>query len=367
MQIPFVDLKAQYRSISTEINKVVQTVMDNTNFILGKEVQQFESDFADFCNVKFCIGVGSGTEALHLAVRALGIGAGDEVITAANTYIATALGISFAGATPVLVDINAASYNIDVNRIEKAITKKTKAIIPVHLCGQPADMDPILEIARKYDLKVIEDAAQAHGAEYKGKRCGSMGNINCFSFYPGKNLGAYGDGGAITTNDPALAEQALLLRNYGQKVKYHHQLKGYNCRLDTIQAAILGVKLRHLQQWNEKRREHAALYNELFKDTPVVAPQEMSYARHVYHIYMIRVKERDGLQDYLNGKGVATVIHYPIPIHLQEAYEDLGYKEGSFSTAEKHAKEIVSLPMFGELTDEQIHYVVDRVKDFVLK
>jgi dTDP-4-amino-4,6-dideoxygalactose transaminase len=365
MQVQFVDLKAQYRRIGSEINAAVQTVMENTNFILGKEVQQFEADFAKFCNTKHCIGVASGTEALHLAVRALGFGAGDEVITAANTYIATALGISFAGATPVLVDADPASYNIDVSKIEKAITKRTKAIIPVHLCGQPADMDPILEIARKHNLKVIEDAAQAHGSEYKGRRCGSMGDMNCFSFYPGKNLGAYGDGGAITTNDPELAERIMLLRNYGQKVKYHHLLKGYNCRLDTMQAAVLSVKLKYIEKWNEQRRQHAALYNELFKDTPVVTPQEMSYGKHIYHIYMIRVRDRDGLQNHLSAHGVSTVIHYPIPIHLQKAYEDLGYKEGSFPIAERYAKEILSLPMFPELTDEQIHYGVDKVKEYV--
>jgi len=362
MKINFVDLGRQYKNIQDEIKEAIEGVMERCDFILGSEVGRFEKDFARFCQTKFCVGVDSGTSALKLALEACCIGKGDEVITVPNTFIATALAISEAGAKPVFVEINQDSYNIDTSKIESKITKKTKAILPVHLYGQMADMDPIMEIAEKHNLKVIEDACQAHGSVYKNKKAGSIGHVGCFSFYPGKNLGAYGDAGAITTNDPEITEKIQMLRNYGQKQKYHHLAKGMNHRLDTIQAAVLNVKLKYLEKWNEARKKLALLYNKKL-DGIVITPKEMNYGKHVYHLYVIRVTERDRLLEHLKSKGIAAGIHYPIPIHLQKAYSDFAIKEGSFPLTEDYSKKIISLPIFPELTEEEVDYVVDSIKD----
>ncbi|MBI5050218.1 MAG: DegT/DnrJ/EryC1/StrS family aminotransferase [Nitrospirae bacterium] len=357
-KIQFVDLQAQYRGISDEVNKAIARVLEKGDFILGNDVSRFEDEFAAYSGCKHGVGVGSGTEALHLALMACDVGPGDEVITTANTYIATVLAISYVGARPVLVDVDPETYNIDVKKIEKAITKKTKAIIPVHLYGQPADMDSVMAIARQDKLKVIEDACQAHGAEYKGKRVGSIGDIGCFSFYPGKNLGAYGDGGMITTTDNILADRVRMLRNYGQREKYHHLVKGFNSRLDTMQAAILRVKLKRLGEWNEQRRRHAYEYNKLLKGK-VAIPYESPETWHIYHLYVVRVNDRDKIMEEFNNAGIATGIHYPVPIHLQEAYKDLGYKAGGFPITEDYAKKILSLPIFPELTSENIRKIAE--------
>ncbi len=365
MNIPFVDLKAQYQTIEPEIQPAINQVLSRCNFILGAEVEEFERNFGKFLNVRHAIGVSSGLDALRLAMAALGIGTGDEVIVPANTYIATALAVSAVGAQPVLVDCDPATYNIDVLQIEQVITPRTKAIIPVHLTGQAADMDPILEIARRRNLYVIEDAAQAHGVMYKGKPCGSIGVIGCFSFYPGKNLGAYGDAGMVTTNDQNLAERLLRLRNYGQQVKYKHVEKGLNARLDTLQATVLNVKLRYLKQWNKARVVNADKYRELLKGVGDLGFQQRApYSTHIYHIFVVETDYRDALQKHLQASGIQTVIHYPIPIHLQDAYADLGYKQGDFPHSERLAGRILSLPMYAELTDEQIKYVTDQVKSY---
>jgi dTDP-4-amino-4,6-dideoxygalactose transaminase len=355
--IPFVDLKAQYLSIKEEINDAIAKVLESTQFILGEEVQAFESEFAAYCNADYGIALNTGTSALHLALLTLGIGAGDEVITIPFTFVATVAAIDYTGAKPVFVDIDPTSYTIDVTQIEKAITERTKAILPVHLYGQPADMDPILEIAQRYGLKVIEDAAQAHGAEYKGKQVGSIGDIGCFSFYPGKNLGAYGEGGIALTNNPEYAHTMRMLRDWGQEKRYYHVLKGYNYRMDGIQGAILRVKLRHLEAWTEARRNHAKVYDELLAELEVKTPTVMPYSHHVYHIYAVRSIQRDTLQQRLQDKAIQTGIHYPIPIHLQQAYTDLGYQKGNFPNAETAANQVLSLPMYGELSLEQIETV----------
>lgn len=366
MEIPFVDLRAQYRQIQNEVDPAVLAVMQRGDFILGGAVTEFEKAFAAYCGARYCIGVDSGYSALELIIRAYDIGPGDEVITAANTFIATTLGISNAGATPVLVDCDPETYNIDVNKIEAAITPRTKAIMPVHLYGQPADMDAIRAIARKHNLYVFEDAAQASGARYKGRMAGSLGDAAAFSFYPGKNLGAYGDGGAVTTNDADIAEKIHLLRNIGQKVKYYHEVKGFNNRLDTIQAAVLRVKLPHLNDWNASRRRAAAKYAELLADLSLVTPATADYAEHIFHLYVIRMADRDALMEELKGKGIASGLHYPIPIHLQPAYAELGYRRGDFPVTEAYAEEIVSLPIFPELDDEKVAYVAEAVRAFVL-
>ncbi len=358
MKIPFVNLRKQYQSIQNEIDEAIAAVLHECNFILGEEVKLLEEEFAQFCGVKYGVGVSSGTESIHLALRAFDIGPGDEVITAANTFIATVLAISYTGARPVLVDVRSEDYNIDVSKIADAITEKTKAIIPVHLYGQCADMDPIIKIAQRYGLCVIEDACQAHGAEYKGRRAGSMGDAGCFSFYPGKNLGAYGDGGMVITDDEQIADKLRLLRNYGSTRKYYHKSKGLNSRLDTLQAAVLRVKLKYLQGWNIVRRKNAEIYNaQLTKLDDVIIPEEMLHNKHVYHLYVIRVKNRDELFDNLKQKGISVGIHYPVPIHLQEAYKDLGYRKGDFPVTEVLAKEIISLPMCPEINKEQINYI----------
>ena len=360
--IPFVDLKAQYRSIKNEIDGAISNVIENTQFILGPEVDAFEREFADYCRVRECIGVASGSDALFLSLKALGIGPGDEVISVPNTFISTIDAISRTGARPVLVDIDPETYNIDADGIEDAVTERTKAIIPVHLYGQPADMDPVMEIAEKHGLFVVEDACQAHGAEYKGKRAGSIGDVGCFSFYPGKNLGAYGDGGAITTNNKELAERLRMMRNYGQREKNRHEFMGYNARLDSVQAAILRVKLKHLEEWTDMRIKNARIYSELLSESGVAVPKVSEQRRHVFHLYVIRSKERDELRKRLEGEGISTGIHYPIPVHLQKAYKHLGYKEGSFPVSERYAKEILSLPMYPELAREQIGVVCETIK-----
>lgn len=369
MTIPLVDLKAQYLSIKDEIDAAIQRVVDSTSFIMGPDVRAFEEEFARFCGVQHAVGVDSGTAALHLAFLACGIGPGDEVITTPHTFIATIGMLGRVGARPVFVDIDPRTYNIDPARIEAAITERTQAIMPVHLYGQPAEMDPILEIADRHGLKVIEDAAQAHGAEYKGRRAGSMGHVAIFSFYPGKNLGAYGDAGALVTNDGEIAEKARLLRNHGRRDKYEHLLQGFNYRMDTLQAAILGAKLAHLKEWNEARRRHAATYRELLSGLDLVLPYEPEHVRAVYHLFVVRLQgslsqERDALREHLKARGISTGIHYPIPLHLQPAYRHLGYKEGDFPITEECARQVLSLPMYPELTQEQMEEVTRAIKEF---
>jgi dTDP-4-amino-4,6-dideoxygalactose transaminase len=364
--IPLVDLKAQYDSIKEEIAGAIQNVLNNTSFIMGEELKKFEEDFAQFCDVKYAIGVANGSDALILALRACGIGERDEVITVPHTFISTTEAITHVGGKIIFVDIDPKTYTIDISKIEEKITKKTKAIIPVHLYGQPADMDPIMRLAKEHNLKVIEDAAQAHGAEYKGKKVGSMGDVACFSFYPGKNLGAYGDAGMITTNSEEIAKKVKLLRNHGRITKkYEHEIEGYSSRLDNLQAAILRVKLKYLNQWNVMRRKNAKKYNELLnKIDGIITPYEADYAKHVYHLYVIRTEERDKLREELKPNGIATGIHYPIPLHLQPAYHYLGYKEGDFPITEKASQEIISMPMFAELREEQIEEIVEIVENY---
>lgn len=364
LQVPFVDLKVQRAALKDEIDAALEKVMANTAFILGPDVAEFEKNFAAFSEVGHAVGVDSGTSALEMALRAFDIGSGDEVITAANTFIATVLAISYVGATPVLVDIDPETYNINVDLIEDAITERTKAIMPVHLYGQPADMDSIMAIAEKHDLVVIEDAAQAHGARYKGKRAGSIGHAAGFSFYPAKNLGAYGDGGMVVTNDPKIAEKVRHLRNYGQTEKYHHVVQGFNRRLDTMQAAVLRVKLPYLDDWNAARRAAAERYDELLLKAEMQLPVVPDFAEPVWHLYVVRVEDRDAMRAYLSEHGVSTGIHYPIPIHLQPAYEALGYEAGSFPVTEKYAGEILSLPMYPEIPPEYLEYVYSTIKSF---
>lgn len=363
-QVPFVDLAAQYAGIAGEVDAAISKVIRETDFILGREVRLFEEEFARFCEAQFAIGVDSGTSALELALRAYEIGPGDEVITAANSFIASALAISHTGATPVLVDIDPDTYTVDVAAIERAITPRTKAIIPVHLYGQPADMDPIMSLARQHKLIVIEDACQAHGARYKGKRTGSLGHAAAFSFYPGKNLGAYGDAGAVVTNDREAAKKLEMLRNYGQQEKYHHMLRGYNRRLDTLQAAVLRVKLKYLEKWNAARRQHAERYRLLLEKSQIVTPNEARYAESVWHLYVVRVGQRDRLKEYLSTRGIGCGIHYPVPIHLQAAYRDLGHRKGDFPVTEDYAHRIISLPMYAELTPELIARVAEGACEF---
>lgn len=365
IQVPFVDLKAQYATIEAEVNHAIAGVLARTDFILGEEVATFESEFATYCETDYAIGVDSGLAALELLLRAYGIGPGDEVITAANTFIATALAISSIGATPVLVDIDPETTMLDVALIEPAITARTKAIMPVHLYGHVADMDPIMEIADQHNLIVIEDASQAHGARYKGRRVGSLGDAAAFSLYPAKNLGAYGDAGVIVTNDRYIAERVQLLRNYGASKKYHHVIEGHNHRLDTLHAAVLRVKLRHLDQWNAARRRHAARYNALLANSTIALPIEADYEEPVYHLYVLRTEQRDALQNYLQARGISTVIHYPVPIHLQPAYQHLGYAKGDFPVTEAYSEEILSLPMYPELQRDLISHVASAVASFV--
>jgi len=351
--VPFVDLKAQYRSIKPEVDAAIQHILENTQFVLGAEVAAFEKEFAVYSGAEHGIGVNNGTSALHLAMLAAGIGAGDEVITTPFTFVASVAAIWYTGAKTVFADIDPKTFLIDASKIEALITPKTKAILPVHLYGQPCDMDAIMAIAKKHNLIVIEDACQAHGAEYKGKRVGGIGDLAAFSFYPGKNLGAYGEGGMVTTNNAEYARKIRMLRDWGAEKKYMHEIKGYNMRLEGMQGAILRVKLKYLEQWTEGRRAAAQRYRDLFAGTNVVTPNDSNDVRHVYHIYSTRTPDRQRWMDALNAKGVQTGIHYPIAIHLLPAYEDLGYKQGDFPHAERAAAEQLSLPMFAEITPEQ--------------
>lgn len=361
--IPLVDLKAQYRQIKKEIDKAIFDVLNKTDFILGDEVEKFEEEYAKYCNVKYAVGLDSGISALELGMRALGIKEGDEVLTPVNSFIASSSAISFTGARPILVESDPQTYNIDIKDARKRLTKKTKAIMPVHLYGQIADMESVMSFAKKYNLFVIEDACQAHGAFYKGKRAGSFGDFAAFSFYPGKNLGAYGDAGALVTNNKEIYETIKMMRNYGQKEKYHHVSLAWNRRLDTIQASILSVKLKYLDSWNELRRQHAHYYTKFLKDI-VVTPYEDKNGEHVYHLYVIRTEQRDKMKDFLHSKGIGVGIHYPIPIHLQPAYKDLGYKEGDFPLSEEYAKNLLSLPMYPELEEKDIDFIVNQIKLF---
>ncbi len=358
--IPLVDLKKQYASIAEEVREGLDRVLTSSQYILGEEVTRFEEEFAEYLDVEYVIGVGSGTEALHLSLVEAGIGAGDEVIVPANTYIATALGVSYTGATPVFADISEDTFNIDSKALKGLVTDKTRAIIPVHLYGQSADMDEVMAIAGEEGLTVIEDACQAHGARYKGTRVGGFGRSSSFSFFPGKNLGAYGDGGAIATNDPDVAERLKALRNYGQKEKYHHGVIGFNSRLDSMQAAVLRVKLRRMDEWNACRREAAKLYTSIL-DGKVKTPSIAEDRDHVFHIYAVRVAERDRVLKELNAAGIGAGIHYPIPLHLQRCYADLGYKEGDFPVTERIAGEELSLPVFPEIDEASIKKVAETL------
>jgi dTDP-4-amino-4,6-dideoxygalactose transaminase len=373
MKVPFVDLSIQYESLRAELMPAIESVCAGSRFILGREVAEFEQAFAAYVGAKHAIGVASGTDALHLALRAADVGPGDEVITVANTFIATAIAIWQAGATPVLVDCLPDSYNIDPRAVEKVITFRTKAIIPVHLYGQAADMDSILTIARRHGLRVIEDACQAHGAYHRNRRVGSIGDIGCFSFYPGKNLGAYGDGGALITNSAEMAESVRMLRDYGQKEKYRHVFKGFNSRLDGIQAAVLKIKLAHLDSWNRARFQHAQAYQDRLEQVkgvglPAIVGDggaESGQSAHVFHIFAVRVAARDRISKELQKSEISTGIHYPVPIHLQPAFSELGYRKGAFPVAEQLASEVLSLPMYPELTDEQIDWVCGRLRDLI--
>jgi dTDP-4-amino-4,6-dideoxygalactose transaminase len=365
MNVPLVDLKAQYKTIKPQIDAAIQRIVDGTSFILGKEVTSFEEAFAAYCGVRHCIGVGSGTAAIHLALLAAGVGPGDEVITTPFTFIATAGPIWMVGAKPVFVDIDLLSYAMDPDRVEAAITARTRAIMPVHLYGHPADMDPILDIADRHGLTVIEDAAQAHGAEYRGRRVGTMGRLACFSFYPGKNLGAYGDAGAVVTDDAALAQHVTMLRDHGRRSKYEHEFMGYGERLDAMQAAILAAKLPYLEEWTERRRQAAARYNALLAGADVVLPHEAEHVRAVYHIYALRTRRRDALLKHLNGLDIGAGIHYPIALHRQPALAYLGLPRGSFPAAATAAAEELSLPLYPEITEEQLTYVAGAVTGFL--
>jgi dTDP-4-amino-4,6-dideoxygalactose transaminase len=366
MKVPFLNLKAHHAPLLEKFNRAIREVIESSAFAGGPFVERFEGEFAAYCGSGYAIGVGNGTDALWLTLLALGIGPGDEVITVPNTFFATVEAITYCKAQPVFVDVDENTFTMDPAELEKSLTARTKAIIPVHLFGQPADMDPILEFAQANGLFVIEDAAQAHGAEYKGRKAGTLGDAGCFSFYPGKNLGAFGEAGAVVTNDPELQKQIQVLRDHGQSQKYYHTSMGWNCRMDGIQAAILSIKLRHLEEANLLRRERALQYNQGFEGIEGVAtPFEADYARHVYHVYAIRVQERDEVRRFLEEKGVGCGVHYPIPIHLQEACRGLGHTAGAFPVAENLAEEFLSLPMFPELTEEQIEYVARCVSETV--
>jgi dTDP-4-amino-4,6-dideoxygalactose transaminase len=355
--IPLVDLRVQYLSIKPEIDAAIARVLETGQFVLGAEVEGFEREFAEYCGASEGVAVNSGTSALHLALLAAGVGAGDEVITVPFTFVATTAAICYTGAKPVFVDIDPTTFTMDVTKIEAAITSRTKALLPVHLYGQAADMDPILEIAKRHGLAVIEDACQAHGARYKGKPVGALGDSGCFSFYPGKNLGAYGEGGILVTNRPTVAKEVRMLRDWGQEKKYHHVLKGFNYRMEGFQGAILRVKLRRLADWTAARRAHATDYNRLLTGAGVGTPVEAAYAEHVYHVYAVRTTDRETLARTLHSNGVSTGIHYPVPVHLQPAYADLGHVRGDFPESERAADEVLSLPMYPELSRTHIEQV----------
>lgn len=366
IRVPFLDLNAHHAPLREEFDRAIGEVIDSGAFAGGPFVEKFEADFAAYNHSQYAVGLGSGTEALWLSLLACGVGPGDEVITVPNTFMATAEAITYCAARPVFVDVDESTYTMNPAGLEKAVTSKTKAIIPVHLFGQAADMDPILEFAREHGLFVIEDAAQAHGAEYKGRRVGTLGDTGCFSFYPGKNLGAFGEAGAVVTDNFELQEKIRILRDHGQVRKYRHTMIGWNCRMDGIQAAVLSVKLRHLDNGNSRRRTHALQYNHAFdRVDEVVTPLEAPYARHVYHIYAIRVQERDEVMWLLKEKGIQCGVHYPVPVHLQKAYRHLEYAAGALPTSEQTALEFISLPMFPELTEAQIAMVALSVREAV--
>jgi dTDP-4-amino-4,6-dideoxygalactose transaminase len=371
--VPFLDLTRQYKRIEEEILSAEKRVVEKGRFILGEEVSSFEEEFAHYCGVRYGVGVGSGTEALFLALKAIGIGTGDEVITVSHSFIASALAISMTGARPVFIDIDPEAYTMDPNALEDTLKKRKvrnkkqsriKAILPVHLYGHPVEMDAIMDIAKRYNLMVIEDACQAHGAEYRGKKVGSLGLLSCFSFYPTKNLGAYGDGGMVMTDRKKLYDILRLLRCYGENKKYEHVLKGWNSRLDEIHAAVLRVKLKYLDQWNGERRKRALAYRRALENTEIICPSVKEQVRHVYHLFVIRTKRRNSLQSFLKEKGIDTLIHYPVPIHLQKAYKELGYRRGDLPVTESVAQEILSLPFFPELTGDEMREVQGQMKNF---
>ena len=362
--VPYLDLKAQLKPLRAEIDAAIARTLDNCSFCLGPDVAQFEKDFAAFCGAQHALGFNSGTSALHVAMRLLGVGPGDEVITTPYTFIATSWAISYCGAKPVYVDIDAATFNLDPQRIEPAITPKTKAVLPVHLYGQPFDVGAVAAVCRKHNLPFVEDAAQAHGAKYQGKSIGTFGAVSCFSFYPAKNLGACGEGGALVTNDAALAARAKSLREHGSTVRYHHDEVGYNYRLEGIQGAVLGVKLKHLEKWTRERRRVAARYAELLADTPLQLPAVTAGNESAWHLYTVRSPRRDELKKHLDANGIGNAVHYPMPLHLQKVYASLGHQPGDFPVAEKAAREVLSLPMFPELTDAQIQRVAGVVQEF---
>jgi dTDP-4-amino-4,6-dideoxygalactose transaminase len=363
VKVKFVDLGAQHKPLEAELKEVFSRVLANGSFVLGPEVEKFEKMFATYCGAEHCVTVTNGTAAIQLVLQGLGIGPGDEVITVAHTFIATAEAINAAGAKPVFVDIDPVSYTMDPTKLEKAINAKTKAIIPVHLYGQPADMDAINAIAAKHNIPVIEDSCQAHGAKYKGKPTGSLGKAACFSFYPGKNLGACGEGGAVTTDDAGLAKKIRMLRDHGSVKKYEHDFPGYNLRLEGIQGGVLAVKLPHLDGWNDNRRVLAARYNELFAGSKVVTPKEMPYAHHVYHLYVIVVEDREALKKALTEAGIENGLHYPVPLHLQKAYAYLGHKKGDFPVSEHVAANHISLPMYAQLPMEHVEHVANTIRE----
>ena len=366
IKVPFLDLKSHHLPMMNEINLAIQEVIESSAFAGGPFVAAFEQDFAAYCDVPYALGVGSGTEALWLSLLACGVGPGDEVITVPTTFMATAEAITYCGARPVFVDVDERTYTMSPEALQSVLTTKTKAIIPVHLFGQPADMDPIVEFAREQGLYVIEDACQAHGAEYKGRRVGTLGDTACFSFYPGKNLGAFGEAGAIVTGSAELHEKISILRDHGQVRKYFHSVVGWNCRMDGIQGAVLRIKLRYLEAGNQRRRAHAAYYDAALSEVEgIVTPAQTSRVRHVYHVYAIRVSDREEVMKRLADQGIATGIHYPVPVHLQEAYRSLGHERGAFPIAERCAAEFVSLPMFPELTAAQLEIVIRGVKQAV--
>ena len=362
--VPYLDLPAQMRAIRKEVDAAIARTLENCSFCLGPDVARFEEDFAKYIGAKYCIGFNSGTSALHVAMLLLNAGAGDEIITTPFTFVATSWAISYVGAKPVYVDIDEATFNLDPKLVEKAITPRTKAIMPVHLCGHPADLDSLLSICRKHKLPLVEDAAQAHGAEYRGKIVGTFGEMSCCSFYPGKNLGAYGEGGGLATNNSDYAVRAKALRDHGSTKRYYHDEIGYNYRMEGIQGAVLGVKMKYLEKWTQERRRVAHRYEQLLVDTPLQLPREADYAESAWHLYVVRHPRRDDLKKHLEANGVGCGLHYPVPLHLQKCYAHLGYKEGDFPVAEKAARECLSLPIYPEMTEEQIQRVVEVVQDF---
>ncbi len=362
--IPYLDLPAQIRAIRHDLDAAIARTLDQCTFCLGPDVAQFEKDFARFCGAKQCVGFNSGTSALHVAMLLLGVGPGDEVVTTPFTFVATSWAISYVGAKPVYVDIDDATFTLDPKLVERAITPRTKALLPVHLYGHPADLDPLLAICRKHHLPLVEDAAQAHGAKYRGQNVGTLGAISCFSFYPGKNLGACGEGGALVTNDAAFAARARALRDHGSRQRYHHDEIGYNYRMEGFQGAVLGVKLRHLEAWTSERRRVAQRYHDLLAGTPLQLPREADYASSAWHLYVVRHPRRDELKQHLEANGIGCGLHYPLPLHLQKCYAHLGHKLGDFPVAEKAARECLSLPIYAEMTEAQLQRVAEVIQDF---